>query len=151
MAVSSWVWCTHCWQNQMQTVGRLITALLPKTFLLCLWADWMGTERGENKDLLFFTVTQRKCRLSTGSICRFQIFCGPLLLFLAFRSNLSPCTELDFHVLRSFTNRKPSPQWHSGQSGLKNFSLQELCRHLFMLKHWGKKALTKRDGLKSHK
>lgn len=132
VAASSWVWCTHCWQSQMQTVGRLITALLPKTFLLCLWADWMGTERGKNKDLLFFTVTQWKCRLSTGSICRFQIFCGPLLLFLAFRSNLSPCTELDFHVLRSLTNRKPNPLRHSGQVDSR---ISALCSHLFILMH----------------
>lgn len=133
VAVSSWFWCTHCWQNQMETVGRLITSVLPKTFLLYLWTDLMGTEREKNKDLLFFTVTQSKCRLSTGSICRFQIFCGPLLLFLAFRSNLSPSTELDFHVLHSCTNRKPNPLWYLSQSGLKTQILTSpFCSHFFM-------------------
>lgn len=136
VAVSSWFRYTHCWQNQMETVGRLITNLLPKTFLLCLWTNWMGTEKEMNKDLLFFTVTQWKCRLSTGSICRFQIFCGPLLLFLAFRSNLSTSTELDFHVLWSFTNRKPSSLWHFRQSRLKTqISTSAFCRHLFILMH----------------
>lgn len=119
VAVSSRFWYTHCWQNQMETVGRLIRNLLPKTFLLCLWTNWMGTEREKNKDLLFFTVTQWKRRLSRGSICRFQLFCGPLLLFLAFRSNLSPSIELDFYVLWSFTNRKLNSLWHLRQSRLK--------------------------------
>lgn len=49
--------------------------------------NWLnGNREGKNKDLLFFTVTQRKCRLNTGSICRFQIFWRPLLLF--------PCIEI---------------------------------------------------------
>lgn len=135
VAVSSRFWCTHCWQNQMETVGRQITSLLPKTFLLCLWTDWTGTKREKNKDLLFFTVTQRKCRLSTGSICRFQIFCGPLLLFLAFRSYLSPSTELDFHVLWSFTIENLT-HWDLWQSRLKTQILTSaFCRHLFMLMH----------------
>lgn len=123
---------------------RLITALLPKTFLLCLWADRMGTERGKNKDLLFFTVTQRKCRLSTGSICRFQIFCGPLLLFLAFRSNLSPCTELDFHVLRSFT-KNPT---HCDTQGKVDSRTSALCSHLFMLMLIKEKCFNKKRRLK---
>lgn len=58
----------------------------PKNFspMSLKWLN--GSWGGKNKDLLFFTVTQQKCRLNTGSICRFQIFWRPLLLF--------PCIEI---------------------------------------------------------